>query len=77
LDTLGEFIIDYQDESSELRKQGFMRHKVSLEDLTDFMPLIDEYGLFLVARLLLVAGFVTHFYSGSSEKTDIVEEASL
>ncbi|MEM9955027.1 MAG: hypothetical protein AAF846_25690 [Chloroflexota bacterium] len=61
IDTLGDFIIDYQEESSELRKKGHIRHKVSLDDVTRIMILIDEFGIEIVSRLLLVAGYATHY----------------
>ncbi|MEL6407977.1 MAG: hypothetical protein AAFR81_26650, partial [Chloroflexota bacterium] len=67
IDRLGEFIIDYQDESGELRKKGHIRHKVSLEDVTNMMGLIDEFGIEIVARLLLVAGYATHYPNKADE----------
>ncbi|GEM_PF-6060303 len=70
IDKLGEFIIDYQDESGELRKKGHIRHKVSLEDVTNMMRLFDEFGIEVVSQLLLVAGYVTHYPS----KTDGIEQ---
>jgi hypothetical protein len=40
---------------------------VSLEDVTNMMGLIDEFGIEIVSRLLLIAGYVTHYPSGEEE----------